>query len=68
MDATLAFFDEVYTKVPAMYRQEDSSQVEQQKNKNQKKSKQEKAISLASLNEKAQAKIAEIQRINREKS
>ena len=68
MDATLAFFDEVYTKVPVMYRQEDSSQVEQQKNKNQKKSKQEKGISLASLNEKAQAKIAEIQRINREKS
>ena len=29
MDATLAFFDEVYTKVPVMYRQEDPSQVEQ---------------------------------------
>ena len=67
MDATLAFFDEVYTKVPVMYRQEDSSQVEQQK-KNQKKQNKEKGISLASLNEKAQAKIAEIQRINREKS
>ena len=67
MDATLAFFDEVYTKVPVMYRQEDSSQIEQQK-KNQKKQNKEKGISLASLNEKAQAKIAEIQRINREKS
>ena len=67
MDAALAFFDDVFEKVPAAYRQVDPSYNETQHIKSKKKSK-EKGVSLANLNEKAQARIAEIQRINREKS
>ena len=46
----------------------DSSYVDAQNNKQKKKKSKEKGVSLANLNEKAQARIAEIQRINREKS
>ena len=51
-----------------MYRQMDATYTEQQSSKQQKKKAKGKGVSLANLNEKAQARIAEIQRINREKS
>ena len=60
LDATLAFFDDVFEKVPAMYRQMDATYTEQQSSKQQKKKAKEKGVSLANLNEKAQAMIAEI--------
>ena len=60
MDAALAFFDDVFEKVPAAYRQVDPSYNETQLNKSKKKKSKEKGVSLANLNEKAQARIAEI--------
>ena len=60
MDAALAFFDDVFQKVPAAYRQVDPSYNETQHNKSKKKKSKEKGVSLANLNEKAQARIAEI--------
>ena len=68
-DPTLDFFDELFEKVPPVYRQVDPEYLKEQskKSKTGKKNK-EARLSLADLNERAQAKIEEMRRVNREKS
>ena len=68
-DPSLDFFDELFGKIPPVYRQVDPEYLQEQtkKSKTGKKNK-EARLSLADLNERAQAKIEEMRRVNREKS
>ena len=69
-DPTLDFFDSVFDKVPPVYRQVDPEYLKEQARqaKRAQKKGKEVGLSLADINERAQAKIEEMRRVNREKS
>ena len=67
-DQTLNLFDEVFGRIPSMYRQSDPDVVIDTSKKGKKKKSKDAGLSLADLNERAQAKIEENRRVNAEKS
>ena len=66
-DSAFAFFDEVFGAIPTQYRQVHPDYITTP-GEGKKPKQKDPRLSLAEINERAQLKIEELRRVNREKS